>query len=130
MSRREFGREIRKTVIKRASRTTPDGLTNIYCEACGALAKRFQIDHIIADAHGGDPTLENAQLLGPCCFEPKNVKDTKIAAKIKRQEAWHIGASVPTARKLQGPGFRPSGRRKQHPIPPPPRRSLFEAETQ
>lgn len=127
MARREFPAKVRVAVIKRATRTTEDGVSNLYCEKCGRLAKRFQIDHVVADSHGGPPTLENAELLGPCCFEPKNAKDTKIAAKIKRQEIGHLGARITSGRKLQGPSFPQSSKRKAHPMPALPPRSLYEA---
>jgi len=99
MSRREFPKSVKVNVIKRATR---DGVT--YCEKCGALAKRFQIDHVIADAHGGKPVIENAELICEACYSVKNPKDTTIAAKIKRQEARHIGAHRPKA-KLKSAGF-------------------------
>lgn len=40
MARREFPRAVKVAVIKRSTR---DGA--VYCEKCGALAKRWQIDH-------------------------------------------------------------------------------------
>jgi hypothetical protein len=68
----------------------------ILCEQCGGFAKRFQIDHVIADAHGGEPTLENAQLLCEDCYAIKNPKDTTIAARLKRQEARNLGIRKPS----------------------------------
>jgi 5-methylcytosine-specific restriction protein A len=97
--RREFPRKVRAAVIKRSMR---DGV--VYCELCGGVAKRFQIDHIIADAHGGEPIIENAQLLCEVCFGEKNPKDTTIAAKLKRIENRHIGAHV-AKQKLKSRGF-------------------------
>ena len=86
VKRREFPRAVKVAVIKRATR---DGVT--YCEGCGALARRWQIDHIRPDGLLGEPTLENAQLLGECCYVPKNADDTKTIAKAKRREAKHLG---------------------------------------
>lgn len=85
--RREFPKATKVAVIKRATR---DG--QVFCEKCGVLAKRFQIDHVIADSHGGRPVIENAELICEDCFGVKNPQDTKIAAKIKRVEAAHLGA--------------------------------------
>ena len=93
MARSEFPRSIRVAVIKRSTRESV-----VYCEACGLPAKKFQVDHIIADAHGGKPVIENAQLLCEPCFSIKNPKDTTIAAKLKRQEAKHLGAERPKPR--------------------------------
>lgn len=88
MTRREFPTKVRTAVIKRAS--DPQG--RIFCEGCGALVKRFQIDHIRPDGLLGEPTIENAQLLGECCFAPKNSKDTTDIARAKRREAKQLGA--------------------------------------
>lgn len=99
MSRREFPRSIKVAVIKRASRDNV-----VYCEECGAMAKRFQIDHVIADSHGGDPVIGNAMLICEPCWSVKNPRDTKIAAKLKRQEAKHVGATGPSG-KIQSRGF-------------------------
>lgn len=90
MTRREFPTKVRVAVIKRAS----DEQGRIFCEACGALVKRFQIDHIRPDGLLGEPTQENAQLLGECCFAPKNAKDTADIARAKRREAIDKGAKV------------------------------------
>lgn len=100
MARREFPRKVKVEVIRRATR---DGV--VYCEKCGALAKRWQIDHVIADAHGGEPVIENAELICEACWGVKNPKDTTIAAKLKRVEAKHIGATAPSAKPLQSKGF-------------------------
>jgi|SRR5581483_812658 len=113
MSRQEFPRAVKVAVVKRATR---DGV--VYCEKCGALAKRWRIDHRIADSHGGKPTLENAWLLAECCYPEKDAKDTTIAAKLKRVEAAHIGAVRP-AQKIQSRGFAKSERAaKREPKPP------------
>jgi 5-methylcytosine-specific restriction endonuclease McrA len=104
--RREFPTKVRVAVIKRAMRGNV-----VYCELCGGIARRFQIDHVIADAHGGEPEIENAQLLCEVCFGEKNPKDTTIAAKLKRIEARHVGATLPK-QKLKGRGF---GKRQKSP---------------
>jgi 5-methylcytosine-specific restriction protein A len=88
--RREFPRSVRVEVIKRSTR---GGI--VYCEACGCPARKFQIDHRIADAHGGEPVLENAELICDACYKIKNPTDTTIAAKLKRIESKHIGATKP-----------------------------------
>lgn len=107
MTRREFPTKVRVFVIKRAS----DEQGRIYCEGCGALVKRFQIDHIRPDGMLGEPVIENAQLLGECCFAPKNAKDTTDIARAKRREAAHLGAAKPKGRPM--PGTRASGLRKR-----------------
>lgn len=106
MPRREFPKSVKVAVVKRATR---DGVT--YCEKCGAIAKRWQIDHVIADAHGGKPVIENAELICEACYSVKNPKDTTIAAKLKRVEAAHLGIrKEPT---LKGAGFTPAPPQKK-----------------
>jgi 5-methylcytosine-specific restriction enzyme A len=97
----------------------------VYCEGCGLPAKRWQIDHIVADSIGGNPVLANAQLLCEECFGIKNPVDTTIAAKAKRQEAAHLGAKLPPKKKIRSRGF-PKGPPKAPKIPIPPRISLYE----
>ena len=97
MPRREFAKSIKVEVIKRNTR---DGVT--FCEKCGGLAKRWQIDHIIPDALGGEPVLSNAQLLCEPCYSIKNPQDTRNAAKAKRREARHIGIRKEPTLKSQG----------------------------
>lgn len=120
MARREFPRAVKVAVIKRATR---EGV--IYCEKCGALAKRFQIDHVIADALGGEPVLSNAELICELCFSVKNPQDTKLAAKSKRREAIHLGAKAPSPRKIASRGF--DRRPRPDKLPLPPRRPMFVA---
>jgi 5-methylcytosine-specific restriction enzyme A len=123
MPRREFTKSVKVAVVKRATR---DGVT--YCEKCGAIAKRWQIDHVIADAHGGKPVIENAELICEACYSVKNPKDTTIAAKLKRVEAAHLGIrKEPT---LKGAGFTAAPPQKKASKPltktQPPRRGLYE----
>jgi len=100
MPRREFPQKIKVAVIKRATRA---GVT--YCEKCGELAKRWQIDHVNPDGLTGEPILSNAMLICEPCFKVKNAKDTTDIAKAKRREARHIGATKPQGR-IKSAGFR------------------------
>jgi hypothetical protein len=123
MARREFPKSVRVAVIKRATKNSA-----VYCEACGTLAKRFQIDHVRADGLLGEPTLENAQLICEACWAVKNPKDTTAIAQAKRREAKHLGASRPTG-KLRGAPF-PKSAQAQHradrdPKPHLPPRTLY-----
>ena len=98
--RREFPAKVRVAAIKRA--TNDVGI--IICEICGAMCKAFHIDRIIADAHGGEPTLENARVICLPCHMEKTKDDTIVAAKLKRQEARHLGARKPKG-LIKGHGF-------------------------
>lgn len=118
MSRKEFPTKVRVAVIKRA---TKDFV--IYCEGCGCWTREFQIDHIVPAALGGPATLENAQLLGRCCYSVKNPSDTKKAAKTKRVEAKHLGADRPK-QKIKSRGFMKAKKREpKQPLEP---RALYQ----
>ena len=101
MARREFPKSVRVAVIKRAGAS---GM--ILCEKCGGFARRFQIDHIRPDGLLGEPMLENAQLLGECCYAPKNADDTTTIARAKRREAKHLGVRKATTLTLASPAHR------------------------
>ncbi|MGH9676043.1 MAG: YqaJ viral recombinase family protein, partial [Candidatus Acidiferrum sp.] len=64
MSRQEFPRVIKVAVIKRA--TCDNGVT--YCEPGKLPARKWQIDHVIADAIGGKLVIENAELICEICY--------------------------------------------------------------
>lgn len=121
MARREFPTKVKVAVIKRA---TVDSV--IFCEKCGGLAKRFQIDHVIADALGGEPVLENAMLICEACYSEKNPKDTTLAAKVKRVEARHIGAKKTTGPRLMSRGFEKREKQKRFTKTPLPPKDLFK----
>lgn len=113
MARREFPQKVKSAVIKRAGST---GM--LLCERCGGFARRFQIDHVIADAHGGEPTIENAMLICEDCYREKNAADTTIAAKLKRVEAKHLGARKPSKwrrTERERPSARPSKAMERRP---------------
>jgi len=117
--RREFPRSVKVAVIKRATRA---GV--VLCEKCGAIAKRFEIDHINPDGLTGDPVIENAQLICEACFAEKNAADAERIARAKRQEAAHLGAKAPPKQPIRSAGFPKKPKRQPRPALPP--RSLFE----
>ena len=95
MARTEFSQKIKVAVIKRATKGKV-----VYCEKCALPAKKWQIDHVVADSHGGKAVIENAELICEACYSVKNPNDTKIAAKIKRQEAKALGAKKPNVAEI------------------------------
>jgi hypothetical protein len=121
--RREFPRSVKVEVVKRATKDNA-----VYCEKCALPAKRWQIDHVIADAHGGEPVLSNAELICEQCFSVKNPKDTTIAAKLKRIEAKALGVRKTATMKTAKRDKAPPQARATKPLdkPQPPRRNLFE----
>lgn len=52
---------------------------------------RIRYDHRIPDWLGGEPTLENCQVLGWCCDKPKTANDQATIAKTKRVLRKHLG---------------------------------------
>lgn len=111
MSRREFPRAVRVAVIKRATRDSV-----VYCEKCGALAKRWQIDHVRPDGLLGEPALDNAMLICEPCWAVKNPADTSAIADAKRKEASHLRVRrrpkqpLQSGSSLKGPERRHEGR--------------------
>lgn len=66
-----------------------------FCEAqnCGLklYPGKFTYDHIVPDQLGGDPTLENCQVICHACDRPKTRNDAGNIAKAKRRERKHLG---------------------------------------
>ena len=118
MARRNFSKAV---MVQRIKTATVNG--QVFCEACGAICAKFQIDHIRADGLLGDPTFENSRLLCLPCHAEKTKLDVAMIAKAKRVEARHLGAHVPK-QKIQSRGF--PKREKKEKMPLPPRRGMFE----
>lgn len=123
MARKEFPRSVKVAVVRRATRGNV-----VYCESCGDPARKFQIDHAIADSHGGQPVIENAELICENCYKIKNPNDTKIAAKLKRQEAKHVGVTKP-AGQIKSRGFAKSEKPKREATKSLPPRAMFVDKT-
>lgn len=71
-----------------------------------------EVHHIVEDWEGGEPVLENAQVLGrKCCHVAITAKATKRRAKADRQQARHLDTKVRKGPPL--PGTRASGIRKR-----------------
>jgi 5-methylcytosine-specific restriction endonuclease McrA len=83
------------------------------CEGCGAALQtaRFHYDHVLPDALGGEPTLENCEVLCRACHDEKTHKsDVPRISKMKRQRVRNLGAKT-TARPI--PGSKASGIRRR-----------------
>lgn len=88
-TRREFPKAVRAAAFLRA---------NGYCEECGAklLPGRFAFDHRLPDGLGGEPTLENCQVLcsggRATCHGSKSADiDVPAIAKADRIREKHLG---------------------------------------
>lgn len=83
MNRREFPPKVKVAAFERAKGR---------CEKCTArlVVGKFAYDHVIADALGGEPTLENCAVLCGSCHGEKTPGDTTLAAKVKRIRAKQV----------------------------------------
>lgn len=124
MSRREFTRDVKAQIVKRAM--LPSG--EIACEGCGLILgkKPYHVDHTKPDALEVDKsrklTADDGKLLGvECCHAPKTKADVAVISKAKRTEAKHLGI----ARPKQKIPSRPNAP-KRAPKPSLPPRALFK----
>ena len=101
--RREFSKRVKRDAFVRAA-----GKCEVpWCQARLSVGK-FHYDHVIPDALGGDPTLENCAVICVACHKNKTGKlDARDIAKTKRIQDKYRGikASKP---KLRSQGFRKS----------------------
>lgn len=111
MSRRNFTKAI---IVARIKLATKDGV--VYCDGCGLPCKKWEIDHVRADALLGEPTLENSRLLCIPCHKTKTASDVASISKAKRVEARHLGA-VQSKKKIQSRGFQKKERQEKLPLP-------------
>lgn len=96
MPRREFTAKVKVAAYERSGGK---------CEACKAdlMPGRIHYDHVIPDAMGGSPTIENCAVLCKVCHGLKTTRqDAPQIAKMKRQRAAHIGAKPPSRWRRDG----------------------------
>jgi 5-methylcytosine-specific restriction enzyme A len=92
--RREFSAKVKLAAFQRC-----DGL----CEMpdCGAKLRpgKFTYDHRVPDQLGGEPTLDNCQVICRECDREKTGQDAGDIARAKRRERKHVGIRKPTTFK-------------------------------
>ena len=96
MARQEFTRKVREQAFLRSGGN---------CEGCGAhlYVGKFEYDHRIPCALGGEPTLGNCVVLCTNCHGAKTAKeDVPRIAKAVRGHAKHIGAKPPSRNPIPG----------------------------
>lgn len=100
-----------------------------HCERCGLPfnGARPEYDHILPIALKGEATLANCMVLCRACHKEKTAADIGSIRKADRQRKSGNGAKQRSSRRLQGPSFPQSSKRKAHPMPALPPRSLYEA---
>ena len=83
----DFPQGVRIAVVHRATR---DGVP--YCEQCGLPTKGdHRVDHRTAAGLNGSRKIENAWLLGKCCYAAKDAADNRIVKRAIKMEATHLG---------------------------------------
>ena len=104
--RSEFPKRVRLAAWERAQG---------HCETCGVkirLGLGPHYDHVIPDAVGGEPTLENCAVLCRTCHGVKTAqRDVPAIAKTKRVRDKAVGAKEKRSRPM--PGTKASGLRKR-----------------
>lgn len=90
--RREFSKQVKRDAFLRA---------NGKCEVPWCCARltvgKFHYDHVIPDALGGDPTLENCAVICVPCHKGKTGKmDMRAIAKTKRIQDKHRSIKKPS----------------------------------
>jgi 5-methylcytosine-specific restriction protein A len=102
MSRREFTKQVKRDAFLRAKGCCEGTDCGIKIKIGGA-----RYDHIIPDALGGEPTLDNCQVLCEPCHKIKTGKrDVPTIAKTKRIQDREMGIRKPS--RLQSRGFTPA----------------------
>lgn len=78
-----------------------------HCDQCLArIIARPEYDHILPDAMGGEPTIENCQVLCSKCHRIKSTtQDVPRIAETKRIKRKAINAWPKTSRPIQSRGF-------------------------
>lgn len=90
--RREFSKKIKLAAWRRSGGR---------CETCTSklFAWSVHYDHLIPDALGGEPTLDNCRAVCRTCHGVKTSKeDVPAIAKAKRRELSHAGIKNPHRR--------------------------------
>ena len=100
--RQDFPAKVKDAAFKRSGGLCEGFKEN--GERCGLPLQpgRMTYDHINPDWMGGEPTLENCQLLGWCCDKPKTAGDQKVIAKVKRVARRHNSIKSRASRPLPG----------------------------
>lgn len=96
MSRREFSTQVRRAAFRRA-----DG----HCECCTRPLSVGDVhfDHVIPDRLGGEPALENCEVLCRSCHAVKTYRhDVPNIARAKRRHDRHWGLKPKSGRPMDG----------------------------
>lgn len=108
MKRREFSRDVRAEIIRRAT----NAAGQVCCEGCGYVGlkkHKYQVDHttptqILLEKR--KLTAADGKVLCLLCHKEKTGEDVARITKAKAQEASRMGLKAPS-KTIQGRGFAP-----------------------
>ncbi len=84
------------------------------CHICGheidGASERWEVEHIIPLAQGGDDDLSNCAPAHVACHKEKTRVNAADTARAKRRQAKHLGARATSSRPM--PGSKASGLKK------------------
>lgn len=128
MNRREFGRQAKVDMCKRA--TNDRG--QIQCERCWAFITKWEYHHLAQDAMQIDKsrklTVADGELLCIPCHKEESAAQAPVLAKIKRVEAKRLGLRNGPQRPLQSRGFAKAEKPKREGKPAMKPRELFRCD--
>ncbi len=104
--RREFDNATRIAALKRAEYRCE---AIRYGQRCNILLRpgRMIFDHRIPDRMGGEPTLDNCQVICDLCDKEKTAEDQARIARTRRMEAQHLlGKSKAKSQSQRRRGFK------------------------
>ncbi len=94
-------------------------------------AQPWEVSHETPLELGGADDANNWKPAHKTCHREHTAKvDIPNIAKAKRREAAHLGARAAAVKTIQSAGFTPSTKRKSHPMPSLPPRSLYQERSQ
>ncbi|MCJ2067818.1 HNH endonuclease [Methylobacterium sp. J-030] len=102
--RQNFSKAVRIQALERAAgRCEGDLPSGDRCTCAIPIGGRI-FDHVIPDANGGRPTLDNCQVLCLPCDRAKYSADRRAIDKARRQAERHAGTKAPS-RPMPGSSF-------------------------
>lgn len=104
--RREFTRDTAAEIMKRVKVET-----GFRCEHCNGVVTKGEIHHKDQDAMQVDKrrklTAADGEFLCEPCHDIETAKQAPVLAKVKRQEAKHLGVQTTTKNPIATPAPRP-----------------------
>lgn len=102
--RQNFKKAVREAALDRAKERCEGELPNGTRCPCAIPPGGRIFDHVIPDANGGRPTLDNCQVLCLACDRAKYAADRRAIDRTRRQGERHAGTKAPS-RPMPGSTF-------------------------